>query len=70
MQRKLLYRRPVRTTLWFLKNLTLPGNRGVPVYDVMRYFLVSIFNGTLWQRSKGLAYSFMTAIPPLSLIHI
>ena len=65
MQRKLLYRRPVRTTLWFLKNLTLPGNRGVPVYDVMRYFLVSIFNGTLWQRSKGLAYSFMMAIPPL-----
>ena len=57
--------RPVRSTLYFLKNITLPGNRGVPVYDVLRYFLVSIFNGTLWQRSKGLAYSFMTAIPPL-----
>lgn len=63
--RRLLYQRWVRTTLYFLKNFTLPGNRGVPLYDVLRYFLVSIFNGTLWQRSKGLAYSFMTAIPPL-----
>lgn len=61
----MLYKRWVRSTLYFLKHFTLPGNRGVPVYDVLRYFLVSIFNGTLWQRSKGLAYSFMTAIPPL-----
>ena len=64
-RRHLLYQRWVRSTLYFLKNVALPGNRGVPVYDVLRYFLVSIFNGTLWQRSKGLAYSFMTAIPPL-----
>ena len=63
--RHLLYQRWVRSTLYFLKNVALPGNRGVPIYDVLRYFLVSIFNGTLWQRSKGLAYSFMTAIPPL-----
>ncbi len=63
--RQMLYRRWVRSTLYFLKNFALPGNRGVPVYDVLRYILVSIFNGTLWQRSKGLAYSFMTAIPPL-----
>jgi len=63
--RKVLYKRWVRSTLYFLKNLTLPGNRGVPLYDVLRYFLASIVNGTLWQRSKGLAYSFMTALPPL-----
>ena len=63
--RGMLYKRWVRSTLYFLKHFTLPGNRGVPIYDVLRYFLVSIFNGTLWQRSQGLAYSFMTAIPPL-----
>lgn len=63
--RRLLYRRWVRSTLYFLKNVALPGNRGVPIFDVTRYCLVSIFNGTLWQRSKGLAYSFLTAIPPL-----
>ena len=65
--RHLLYRRWVRNTLYFLKNVSLPGNRGVPIYDVLRYILVSIFNGTLWQRSKGLAYSFLTAIPPLMI---
>ena len=63
--RHLLYQRWVRSTLYFLKNFSLPGNRGVALYDVLRYFLVSIANGTLWQRSKGLAYSFMTALPPL-----
>ena len=64
---QLLYKRWIRTTLYSLKNIALPGNRGVPIYDVTRYCLVSIFNGTLWQRSKGLAYSFLTAIPPLMI---
>lgn len=63
--RRLLYQRWVRNTLYFLKHFSLPGNRGVPLYDVLSCIFVSIANGTLWQRSKGLAYSFMTAIPPL-----
>ncbi len=64
-RRKVLYWRPVRSTLWFLQHFSLPGNRGVPLYDVLRYFLVGIFNGDLNQRAKGLTYSFLTAIPPL-----
>ncbi len=63
--RKFLYWRPVRSTLYFLQHFSLPGNRGVPLYDVLRFFLVSIFNGDLNQRAKGLAYSFLTALPPL-----
>ena len=63
--RKVLYWRPVRSTLYFLHHFTLPGNRGVPLYDVLRFFLRSIFNGDLNQRAKGLAYSFMIALPPL-----
>ena len=63
--RKVLYWRPVRSTLYFLHHFSLPGNRGVPVYDVLRFFLRSIFNGDLNQRAKGLAFSFMTALPPL-----
>ena len=63
--RHMLYRRPVRSTLYFLQHFSLPGNRGVPLYDVLRYFLVGIFDGNLWQRAKGLAYSFLTALPPL-----
>lgn len=63
--RHLLYKRQVRSTLYFLQHFALPGNKGVPVYDVLRYFLVGIFNGDLNQRAKGLAYSFLSALPPL-----
>ncbi len=64
-RRRALYWRPVRSTLWFLQHFSLPGNRGVPLYDVLRFFLVGIFNGDLNQRAKGVAYSFLTALPPL-----
>jgi len=63
--RRLLYWRPVRSTLYFLQHFSLAGSKGVPLYDVLRFFLVGIFNGDLNQRAKGLAYSFMTALPPL-----
>ena len=55
----------MRASLYFLQHVSLPGNKGVPLYDVLRYFLVGIFNGDLTQRAKGLAYSFLTALPPL-----
>ncbi len=63
--RQMLYWRPVRSTLYFLQHFSLPGCKGVPLYDVLRFFLRNIFNGDLNQRAKGLAYSFMTALPPL-----
>ena len=65
LRRRALYWRPVRSTLYFLQHFSLPGNRGVPLYDVLRFFLVGIFNGDLAKRAKGLAYSFLTALPPL-----
>ena len=65
LRRKVLYWRPMRASLYFLQHVSLPGNKGVPLYDVLRYFLVGIFNGDLTQRAKGLAYSFLTALPPL-----
>ena len=65
LRRRLLYKRTVRSTLYFLQHFSLPGNKGVPLYDVLRFFMVGIFNGDLNQRAKGLAYSFLTALPPL-----
>ncbi|MGX8713219.1 MAG: YihY/virulence factor BrkB family protein [bacterium] len=63
--RHLMYKRKVRETLYFLHHFSLPGSKGVPLYDVLSYFLVGIFNGGLAQRAKGLAYSFLAALPPL-----
>lgn len=61
----MLYHRWVRETLYYLKNVPFPLSKGVPIYDVLSYFLVGIFNGGLTQRAKGLAYSFLAALPPL-----
>lgn len=63
--RFLLYRRWVRTTIYKLQHFTLPGFRGAPLYDVLRYFLVGLFDGSISQCAKGLAFSFLTALPPL-----
>lgn len=60
-----LFKRPVRKTLFMMKHFVVWGCKGVPIWDVMRFFLAGIANGALWQRAKGLAYSFLTAIPPL-----
>ena len=64
---KFIYRRWVRKTIYYVKVASLPGNKGVPIYDVLKYFLTSLFNGSIVQRAKGLAYSFLAALPPLLL---
>lgn len=46
-------------------NFSIPGNKDVPLYDVASYLMAGIFNGKLWRASKGLAYSFLMAMPPL-----
>lgn len=61
----LIFRRPVRKALYWLKHLVIPGCKGVPIWDVLRFFFAGIANGVLWQRAKGLSYSFLMAIPPL-----
>lgn len=63
--RHILYKRWVRELLYKLHNISLPGHKGVPIYHVLSYFLTSSFNASLTQRAKGLAYSFIAAVPPL-----
>jgi len=45
--------------------ISMPRNQGVPLYDVASYLWRGIFNGDLWRASKGLAFSFLSALPPL-----
>lgn len=63
--RHILYKRWVRELLYKLHNISLPGHKGVPIYHVLSYFFMSAFNASLTQRAKGLAYSFIAAVPPL-----
>lgn len=55
----------VRTLRLMVHNVSLPGAKGVPLYDIVKYLWLGIFNGDLWRASKGLAFSFLTALPPL-----
>ena len=63
--RHLLYKRWVRVILYYLHNISVPGSKGVPIYYVLSYFFISSFNSSLTDRAKGLAYSFIAALPPL-----
>jgi len=63
--RLLMHNRIVRYIRYWVRNATLPGNKNVPLYDVLRYIMQGIFNGALWRASKGLAFSFLMSIPPL-----
>lgn len=66
--RHLLYKRKVRQVLYFTHNVPFPGGKGVPIYHVLSYFLVSsLGGGSIPQRAKGLAYSFLAALPPLMI---
>lgn len=55
----------VKLVRYSLYNFSLPGNKGVPIYDIVAYLLRGIGNGDLWRASKGLAFSFLMALPPL-----
>lgn len=61
----LLELKPVRLANYWVRNFSLPGNKNVPLYDVVSYIGRGIGNGALWRASKGLAFSFLMALPPL-----
>lgn len=64
-RKHLLFVRRVRTVLFWLKNIVVPGCKNVPLWTVLKFFFAGMAQGTLWQNAKGLAYSFLMAIPPL-----
>lgn len=55
----------VRRLLVRGRRLSLPGNKGVPVVDIVAFLAKGIGDGKLWRESKGLAFSFLMALPPL-----
>lgn len=62
---RVVHSKSVRYMNYWIHNVSLPGNKGVPFYDVASYLLRGIANGDLWRASKGLAFSFLMALPPL-----
>ena len=50
---------------YFVNNISLPGQKGVPVKYVTKGTFQGILDGRLWRAAKGLAFSFLMALPPL-----
>jgi Predicted membrane protein len=51
-----------------LRLLVLPGFKGMPLYDVLAFFLKSFTKGRLIDRAASVAFNFFLAIFPLILV--
>jgi len=55
---------PIAFLLRKTKQLYLPGFEGVPLYDVIKFFLKQVKTVGLTERASAIAYNFIMAIPP------
>ena len=67
LPRKLLYKRPVRKFLHLIKQITLPGFQGVPIFDVLEFFIRNLLKESIANRAKAMAFSFFLALFPMLL---
>ena len=49
------------------KKIILPGFSGVPLYDVVNFFIRQIRKTSLTERAAAISYNFIMAIPPICL---
>lgn len=49
----------------YLKRLVIPGFQGVPFWEVMKFFLESVFKGVLFQRAAAMTYNIFMALIPM-----
>lgn len=65
--RFLLKRLPLRPLIRFTKKVSLPGFEGLPVYDVVRFFLQQMRQVGLNERAGAISFDFLMAVPPLGI---
>lgn len=58
---------PVRRILSWSRKAVLPGFQGVSLHDAGRFFVQNMSNVNLNDRSAGVTYNFLTALPPTLL---
>jgi len=56
--------KPFRKLVEISKTLVLPGFEGVPLYDVIKFFLKEMRNQSLGERAAAISFNFLLAIPP------
>lgn len=61
---RILMWRSVRKLIWFSKRLVLPGFDGMPLYDVMVFFINGLVKGFLNARASAISFSVVLAVFP------
>ncbi len=46
------------------KTTSLPGFRGIPLYDVIMFFIGQVKTVGMTERASAIAFNFVMAIPP------
>lgn len=64
LERIIITKTPVAFFLRKSKHWHLPGFEGVPLYDVIMFFLKQVRTVGLTERASAVAYNFIMAIPP------
>jgi membrane protein len=67
LQRIILNSSPVQLITNKTKKIILPGFDGLPLYDVIRFFLAQVKKVGLSERASAVSYNFIMAIPPACL---
>lgn len=65
IQKKVEESFPVSWVIKRSKTLCLPGFRGIPLYDVVRFFFQQVRRVGLTERTSAISFNFIMAIPPM-----
>ena len=58
---------PVRFVVRKTKKIILPGFEGLPLYDVIAFFILKVKKVGFNERAAAISYNFIMAIPPICL---
>lgn len=50
------------------KQVSLPGFQGIPIYEVIRFFIQQMQHVGLNERAASISFNFLLAIPPLAIV--
>ena len=64
LKRLIINTKPVKYITRHTKRITLPGFEGLPLYDVIHFFLKQTQEIGLNERAASIAFNFLMAVPP------
>jgi membrane protein len=59
-----IFNRPLQKSVEYFRRISFPGSKGVPVYDVIVFFIQGITRGALNIRASAIAFNFLLAVGP------